>query len=289
MTNLVSRMRRIPLPTVDDQSTFDKIRAAKQRARRKPLLEIRTGVFDAYESYQESAPEVGQLEKMKLTVSQKEALTHTYTVDTDPLATLRSEILGGISVVRCPFCGIGESSTIDHYLPKEIYPEFSIYSKNLVPSCGYCNNRKRTQILEAGTDIRMFLHPYYDRIPTLDFLSLRVKMEDDALILTFRVTRPQGMKKRVFSHIDNHFRSLGLADRYRKMSFDHLGGWYPALRRAYGQQANAMRVSKKLLEMARDSEEARGPNFWHTKLYLALSSCKEFCDGGFEVIKPLRL
>lgn len=123
--------------------------------------------------------------------------------------------------------------TLDHYLPKEQCPEFSIFPKNLVPSCAVCNTRKRDKILEVGTDVRMFLHPCFDTIQEVEFLVVRTRMEADALVLPYRLTRPEGMTVRTFRHLQSHFAELDLADRYRRMGLEHLGGQYPALRRAW--------------------------------------------------------
>ena len=73
------------------------------------------------------------------------------------------------------------------------YPEFSVFPRNLVPSCALCNTRKRDRILEENTDVRVFLHPCYDSIPDAEFLIVRARNEDDAVILSYRLIRPAGM------------------------------------------------------------------------------------------------
>ncbi|OMU26280.1 hypothetical protein AQ771_06465 [Burkholderia pseudomallei] len=72
------------------------------------------------------------------------------------------------------------------------------------------------------------------------------------------------------------------------MGLEHLGGQYPALRRAYGVAENAGRVIAKLIEVAEDFEEVEGPNYWLAKLYRALAANADFCDGGFEVVRVRR-
>ena len=39
----------------------------------------------------------------------------------------------------CPLCGQRNVSTLDHYLPKESYPDLSILPINLVRACSDCN------------------------------------------------------------------------------------------------------------------------------------------------------
>ena len=278
-------MRSIQPLALDATDVFDEIAAAKHQPRRSRMQAARAEILAAYRGYEDAAPEVGGLDEAPLTDQQKEAMRHAYTVETEPMTTLRGDLLKRISVARCPFCGISESATLHHYLPKEHYPEFSIFPKNLVPSCAVCNTRKRDRILDAGTNVRIFLHPYFDPIPDMAFLTVRVRMEADTLILSYRLTRPAGMALQTFQHLKAHFNALDLADRYRRMSLEHLGGQYPALRRAFGPGEDATRVAETLIEGAENFEEVSGPNYWLAKLYRALAGNNDFCDGGFEAVR----
>lgn len=278
-------MRSIPLLDVEATDVFDEIAAAKHAQRRQRMRAARANVLAAYQGYEEAAPEVGELNEAPLTNPQKEVMRHAFTVETEPMKALRGDLLKRTSVARCPFCGISETSTLDHYLPKEQYPEFSVFPKNLVPSCAVCNTRKRDRVLDEGTSVRMFLHPCYDTIPEMEFLTVRARMVANALILSYRLTKPVGMTLRTFQHLQSHFNKLDLADRYRRMGLEHLGSQYPALRRAYGLAEEAHCVADRLIEGAQDFEEVSGPNYWLAKLYRALAGNEDFCDGGFEMVR----
>jgi hypothetical protein len=278
-------MRAIPVLDVDATEIFDDIAAAKQLLTRKRMRAVRAGVIAAYNNYDGAVPEVGTLEAIDLTDLQKDALRHAFTVETAPMKALRGDLLNRVAVAKCPFCNISESSTLDHYLPKEHFPEFSVLPPNLVPSCAVCNTRKRDKVLEEGTDVRMFLHPCYDTIPEAAFLDVRTRLEDDALVISYRICRPQGMSLQTYRHLQAHFRVLNLGDRYRRMGLENLGELYPSFRRAYGAASDAARVAEKLIDDAYDVEESFGPNFWRAKLYRSLAANDAFCDGGFEAIK----
>lgn len=279
-------MRSIPLLAVDATDVFDDITAAKRQPRRARMLAVRARVLSAYQDYEDAVPQVGGLAAVQMTNLQKDAMRHAYRVETQPMTQIRGDLLNRVSVARCPFCGISESSTLDHYLPKEQYPEFSVFPKNLVPSCAVCNTRKRDRILDEGTNVRMFLHPCYDQVPDMAFLVVRVRVEADALVLSYRLDRPAGMAFQVFQHLQSHFNELNLADRYRLMGLEHLAGQYPAFRRAYGDGRNAGRVIEKLSDGAKDFEEICGPNYWLAQLYRALAGNADFCNGGFEAVRP---
>lgn len=277
-------MRSVPLPDIDDIRSFDQITAVKQGQRHIQMLGVRPCVLDAYEQYGDIAPDLAGLEKITLTAEQKSAMLHAYHNATIPMKKLREEILNRVSVARCPFCGISETSTLDHYLPKEKYPEFSVFSPNLVPSCSPCNTTKRDKIIDDNTDNRLFIHPYFDQVPQECFLCVSVELQQDALFLSFYVNRPSRMSLDVFDHLRSHFSLLKLADRYRKMGLEYMGGLYPSMRRAYGPDEDAERVVRELMLITDDFELRYGENYWLAALCRALAVHDEFCDGGFEIL-----
>ena len=99
----------------------------------------------------------------------------------------RAILMEPLSVAKCPLCSVGEPSTLDHYVPKSQHPEFAVFSKNLVPCCSTCNNHKGELFVENGSDIRLFLHPYYDAIPDVPFLALDVRLMHDAIVLDYHL------------------------------------------------------------------------------------------------------
>lgn len=90
----------------------------------------------------------------------------------------------------CPACGEdGKPNTLDHYLPKDIFPEFSITPANLFPMCDACQLHKGTATVD-GDGRRYFIHPYFDdfasqQVITVEFLpefnspSIEVKAHGD--------------------------------------------------------------------------------------------------------------
>ncbi|MCT9811352.1 hypothetical protein N0K08_11950 [Acidovorax sp. Be4] len=50
---------------------------------------------------------------------------------------------------------------MDHHLPKEVFPQFSLYSLNLVPACHRCNHAKGENY-QGGVLGQRGVHPYFD-------------------------------------------------------------------------------------------------------------------------------
>lgn len=64
----------------------------------------------------------------------------------------------------CPCCGEdGAPGTLDHYLPKDIFPEFSVCLANLTPMCNRCQEEKSTEYLTSSNK-KAYIHPYFDRV-----------------------------------------------------------------------------------------------------------------------------
>ncbi|WP_157043141.1 hypothetical protein [Rhodopseudomonas palustris] len=79
------------------------------------------------------------------------------TAQKNVLAALRDHTL-----TICPACGeAGRPNTLDHYLPKDVYPHFCVTPHNLFPMCDACQIEKGSKTGDVA-DPRFFLHPYYD-------------------------------------------------------------------------------------------------------------------------------
>ncbi|MBY5523567.1 HNH endonuclease [Rhizobium leguminosarum] len=88
-----------------------------------------------------------------------------------PIGRIRSR--GGLKC--CPMCGSPMTGSLDHYLPKEVYPEFSIYSKNLVPACPACNSGTKGLTYHGKEPSERFLHPYFDKMASAPIWRVVVK------------------------------------------------------------------------------------------------------------------
>ena len=278
-------MRRVDPVDIDDVELLRAVVKAKQGGRKERLRRIRREVLDAYALYEDQAPELAGLDPIPLTGTQASDLRHCYEVPTAPLVAFRSQLLNDEEYARCCLCSLGESSTLDHYLPKHPYPEFSISSLNLVPCCARCNSYKNDAISTGG--VRSCLHPYFDDLPSDRFLTVDIRLRSAALSIRYRVFRPDGMNRDTYEQLNSHFLLLKLEDRYRRMGLEDLGSQYRSLVRVYGSLEDASRVAEQLAEIASDLEEHYGVNHWRAVLYRSLSEMGEFCDGGFAVLDPL--
>ncbi|WP_300537008.1 HNH endonuclease [Sphingosinicella sp.] len=254
---------------------------AKTLNNKAKLREARETVRIGCDRYKRKAPDFLSLRQVELSDEEKAALRHAFDVATRPMAELRGFLLSG-SLQQCPFCGLTGASSLDHYLPKDAYPEYSIFSKNLVPACPDCNNLKR-DIVRNDKGARAFLHPYFDLVPTVAFLTLAVRLRARAIELRFSVVQEDGIDAEAFGRIESHFKILDLADRYRVKALLELRGIKGALR-DHHREGGAEKVSAELLRVGRSWEESFGVNYWRGLLYRTLAAQADFCDRGFDVV-----
>ena len=65
----------------------------------------------------------------------------------------------------CPYCGYPAApDTLDHFIPKDLLPEYSFYPNNLVPQCRGCAPVKGSQYYCTTENATLFLHPIYSEL-----------------------------------------------------------------------------------------------------------------------------
>lgn len=112
---------------------------------------------------------------------------------------------------KCPFCGVGIVSTLDHYLPKTEYPIYAVTPFNLVASCFDCNKKKANAIIASAS--KKFIHPYYEDFDDEIWLKVRVIYEYE-ITFQFYVEKPENWNKEKYERAKNHFEKLDLNSLY---------------------------------------------------------------------------
>lgn len=138
----------------------------------------------------------------------------------NPQKTIKIDIIDKLrdhDLDFCPFCGeAGTPSTLDHFLPKDIYPEYSFLSVNLVPMCDICQrpDAKGSKIFDANGK-RLFFHPYFDGTEALEILILEILPpynKGTDFILKINPILDVSLKSVCIKHIT----TLKIQERYRK-------------------------------------------------------------------------
>lgn len=112
----------------------------------------------------------------------------------------------------CPSCGeLGRPNTLDHYLPKDIYPHFCVTPVNLFPMCDACQLEKGTKVGNVQSP-RFFIHPHFDTFIAEQVLRLDIYAPYDTPTFALRIV--EGLDPISEHLLQCHVRELEIERRY---------------------------------------------------------------------------
>jgi hypothetical protein len=246
-------MLNIPCPSRNEISDLIKIIEEKYSGEKKDTLKkITLKIQDRYSDFSQIELN-NRIPSIVFQDEEKEALWSLYSSKTATSKAITDCIIRTQIAKQagcCLNCGIGEVDQIDHFLPQEHFPEFSILHKNLIPSCGKCNEIKGDHI--PGVNGKDYLHIMFDQLPNESFLTCTIDYTDDVAIANFMVLADFNSHR-----INTHFRSLNLEKRLRDKAtqyFLQIRAYKAELGSAFAQEE----VERDLIKIG----NCFGTNFW---------------------------
>ncbi len=269
-------MLRALNPLTDDSlQHFRSIVSSKQDPRRSKLIVLIRTIRNRYIHYLKTAPDLDKIEAKSYSKINSEALRHCYNRESVAVERLIVKIIESqprYGQSRCQYCGIGIPRSIDHYLPQEIFADFTVFSANLLPCCSDCNNLKGTKWLSSNGN-RIILNPYFETLPETRLLFAKFEMTPHPRLLFF-LQRPISMKISFFHRVSQHFECLQLATRYSLCASGEIDKAIAAFRNS---RTNNIRNRRKLLlDTAINQVDAVGLNSWEAATYFALANSLSF-------------
>lgn len=257
-------MRKLDQPIIDDDDLL-RLLGRSRSTRARAVAARKADIAARYQSYRDHHGNPWVVPVDASFVPLRPSLNHLY--EAPPVAlkfinSLRRSVDGA-----CPVCGRDSVGTLDHYLPKADYSEYSFFSLNLVPACDRCNNARNNLARGANAGERP-VHPYFDRFAERRVMTIRAEPDWRAPRLTplpFDVLGADLVA--VQWHIDNVVRPAGI-DAYMANLWGSLVG-KPRL--FLGSVPTREAVAAKLAEQI-DIEEAVGKsrNAWRACFYHGL-------------------
>lgn len=176
----------------------------------------------------------------------------------------------------CPLCSQRRVSTLDHYLPKSLYPLLSVTPINLIPSCSDCNTGKKINFPSKSSEET--LHPYYDDVEVFSWLKMRIIQVKPLLVVYY--TAPPNyvlelLSQRIAFHFDN-FKLNSLYTSHAMQEFENIKFQLTNLFIRGG--------TNQLVEHLQDCYESRlrvNINSWQTAFYECLLKDANFRRGMF--------
>lgn len=179
---------------------------------------------------------------------------------------------------KCPLCGIGQVTTLDHHLPKSRYPILVVTPTNLVPSCTWCQTSKKEAFPKTAEEET--LHPYYDNLESSTWLKATV-VEGEPASFIFDVDPPSEWPTTTVSRVRHHMAIFKLARLYTSNAGSQLASIRSRLTDLYNS-CGIEGVKSYLSDDARSYGKVSF-NSWQSAMYRAAASSNWFCSGGFRV------
>ncbi|ETD78199.1 hypothetical protein U716_15400 [Rhodobacter capsulatus B6] len=283
-------MRNLPEPTRDNDRADLKKAVRKYQHRGQTLghditddeVERVVALYDRYE--QDRGAPCNELKGTNLPDTLRETIHAAYakTQNGRTLQPLRDLLFKGVDL--CPVCGIDPATELDHHLPQSEFKPLAIHSRNLVPMCHPCNHAKLDGFDEDGDG---FLHPYYDILPDLDFLTATIELDGAALNVSFAIDSTAALPAGYAGRLTAQMNALNLEARYQQEVNTYIASHAAALHLAYRASGQAG-VQRMLRLQARYEAHAFHRNHWRPALLRALSEFNEFTGGGFAAVLPIQ-
>ena len=266
-------------PEQNAEEIFNKALKRKSKTNKLKLERIKSVVFDRFKEYSKYKNNLEDIEESpKCCIDEKQALIGCYTRNTEyEVGILTSNIISMQTTSvqsKCPHCGLSEPETIDHYLPKDIFPEFSILPINLVPMCGRCNNIKNADWKVENN--RNSIHFYFDEFIDKKFLYCELIYKNQMDIeptAKFKLVKSEEITESQFAVIKNHFETFNLYDRYSKHIVETISCKYETCK----ESGLSIEISKTILRADIKSKSRRhGVNYWEVCVLEAILNSEEF-------------
>ncbi len=109
-------------------------------------------------------------------------------------------------VTYCPYCGISEKGSLDHYMDKIDYKAMALCRLNLVPMCMRCNGTKSKL---PYTD---FINPYYFTWQNIEFFLCDVKLVQSEISFNFSISSTS-LNPQLISQLNKQIQVIDLSNR----------------------------------------------------------------------------
>ncbi|WP_143595605.1 HNH endonuclease [Tamilnaduibacter salinus] len=152
---------------------------------------------------------IGQLTKKELT-----NLYSYHMVKRNPGRNIYSRIMATAND-ECPYCGgIGKPKNLDHYLPKDHFPSFSVLPVNLIPSCRDCNMGEKGSKFPTQ-ESEQILHPYIEKDHFFSTQWIFGSLEStNPHSMVFYPSPPEDWSETDQLRALKHFEDFGLENKY---------------------------------------------------------------------------
>ena len=231
------------------------------------LINLKIDLINIYANY-DSIISQYQLKPSSSTYEQHKVLLHSY-YNSAPVK-LNNELINrrnNHGLLYCPYCGDPKiPDTLDHFIPKDDWPEFSFFPNNLVPQCRGCAPTKGYQYYCDTTNAVKFLHPiYFDTLDKLRFtISVSFDTTNNSIVFDiyynlYNITSPAEEIRLI-----NHIKNLKITKRIKAFCNQKYIYWKNKI------STKEFDIEKALNQRILEKDESDLQRDWETALYIGM-------------------
>lgn len=168
---------------------------------------------------------------------------------------------------ECPYCGHPfPPGTLDHFMPKEDWPEFAIFSNNLVPQCRGCAPIKGQRYYCKIRGQALFLHPMYSFALSTVRFNIEVSLVEEKPLFKPKFSISDEVSEEDATRIKLHLKSLKVPQRIVDYCESQYLRWIRLIR------AKACNIKVSFETRMNERECDPYPNNWGTAFYQGVLS-----------------
>ena len=263
---------------LDVETYFQEIISKKNLKTRALLVTAKDDVISLCNDYAKTLKNLKAPTQGVWDASTIEALKSCYAVSTMGLSSHKDLILAAlkvqseINVQRCAYCMLNDPKTWDHYMPKDFFPEYSVFHENLVYICYGCNQRKSSYFDKNNL---IYCHPYFTVDPDHALLHCKVTVANGKLSIQYYGSGI-GSLKQAGVVLHEHITRLDLIDRFKSEAASTVSGLIGELRQYHPKGISQESLDRVLERRYNEAQEKLGCNAWDSRLWHGLAACQDF-------------
>lgn len=257
-------------PYAECSGTFlDNVLNAKKNSKKDPTYKnrvaaLKPNVKNKFTTYdvEHTANNLASLTAHGYAGQDKIDLLKLYKYDNSVIQNLNEKVTtleGNRLINTCQNCTINEINSLDHIVPKDEFPEFSVNPRNLFPSCTKCNGHKN--VIWRENKKSLFLNLYLDKLPEEQYLFCYPTFDEDKITLKFTIENRFNIEQNLFELINNHYTRLHLPKRFRKNSHDTIYELNKEIKK-YKDKMSKEELIKTIKEDILEEKKYYGFNYW---------------------------
>jgi 5-methylcytosine-specific restriction endonuclease McrA len=210
---------------------------------------------------------------------EKDDLLKLYTPNNSRLVKLKNSIttvLDNRAMNTCQYCTLAPIGSLDHIIPKDEFPEFSVNPKNLLPSCSICNSHKKEHWKLINKTL--FINLYTDILPDEQYLFVDITITLTNIEPNFELRNVNHIDNDFFELLESHYSRLQLLQRFRNEShkvISELSNLIFASLKQLTQSQIIILVKDKIIE----DKRIFGMNYYKSILEEALITDQDYLDS----------